>query len=88
MPIIYAVLADPSHTLPIPGQPGSFFPVKGRRVDLDDPFWHAVHLDGSIVAADEPTDAADEPTDAAAASTGESGPDEHLEPDPYGASHG
>lgn len=81
MPIIYAVLADPSHTLPIPGQPGSFFPAKGRRVDLDDPFWHAVHLDGSIVSAPEP---APDPVSevVAPAST------EQHDPDPYDSSHG
>lgn len=51
---VNARLADPAHKLPMPGQPGSFFPAAGRAVDLSDPFWHALVADGSLVIVEDP----------------------------------
>lgn len=50
-------LADASHRLPLPGQPGGFLTGDGAfSVNLADPFWAALLRDGSIIEA--PDDAA------------------------------
>lgn len=55
---IFACLADPTHLLPLPGRPGSFFPAEGADVDADDAFIAALLADGSLVAPSSAIDAA------------------------------
>ena len=54
MTLIYAVLRDPTHVLPMPGSPGVIFPVEGRLIDLSLPLWQTLLADGSLVEAAPP----------------------------------
>ncbi len=51
MRLVSARLADASHTLPWPGQPGRLFNPAGEMIDADDPFWINLLADGSLVEA-------------------------------------
>ena len=42
------VLADPSHTLPMPDRGGRKFLAEGEIVDLHDPFYASLVADGSL----------------------------------------
>lgn len=45
-------LADPSHSVPLPGQPGSALTgAESLTVNILDPFWSALWRDGSIIEA-------------------------------------
>jgi hypothetical protein len=49
-------LADPTHTLPMPGAKRFFSQAPtGETVDMHDPFWMMLAADGSIVPAAETT---------------------------------
>lgn len=52
MPLIFARLADASHTLPWPGQPGRMFKPEGEMIDPDDPFFALALRDGSLTEAE------------------------------------
>ena len=54
MTLIYAVLRDPTHVLPMPGSPGVIFPVEGRLIDLSLPLWQTLLADGSLVETAPP----------------------------------
>jgi hypothetical protein len=57
-----AVLADPSHKLPLPG-PGAarFFSAEGEVVDSADPFYGHLLADGSLVRKTDEAEASSEP---------------------------
>ena len=46
----FAVLSDPTHSLPWPGDPSRLFNPAGELIDTDDPFWIGVLADGTEVA--------------------------------------
>ena len=57
MPAEFAVLTDPSHALPWPGDPSRRFNPAGELVDTDDPFWIGAIADGSIRITQPPAPA-------------------------------
>lgn len=59
-----AVLADPSHKLPLPG-PGAarFFSAEGEVVDSADPFYGHLLADGSLVRKPEEVGEAEAPAE-------------------------
>ena len=67
----FAVLSDPSHSLPWPGDPSRLFNRAGELIDTDDPFWIGVLADGSIRIAQPPAPPA--PARASAASKSSEG---------------
>jgi len=69
MPAEFAVLTDPSHALPWPGDPSRRFSPAGELVDTDDPFWIGALADGSIRIAQAPAPPARVPASAAIPST-------------------
>ena len=71
MPAEFAVLTDPSHALPWPGDPSRRFNPAGELVDTDDPFWIGALADGSIRIAQPPAPPA--PARASAASKSSEG---------------
>lgn len=43
-------LVDPTHTLPMPGRPGTDFSPDGEIIDDADAFWLNLIADGSLTA--------------------------------------
>jgi hypothetical protein len=54
MTLIYAVLRDLTHVLPMPGSPGVTFPAEGRLIDPSLPLWQTLLADGSLVETAPP----------------------------------
>jgi hypothetical protein len=71
MPAEFAVLSDPSHLLPWPGNPSRLFAAAGEMIDTDDPFWIGALADGSVRIAPLPAPPA--PARASAASKSSEG---------------
>ncbi len=69
MPAQFAVLTDPTHSLPWPGDPSRLFNPAGELVDTDDPFWIGVIADGSIRISQPPAPTAPERASAAGTSS-------------------
>jgi hypothetical protein len=72
---IAALLADPSHTLPMPDRGGRPFSKGGELVDGADPFWMARFADGSIIRG---TRQVETPAPAIAAEAASAGSDAPL----------
>jgi|GEM_PF-1335172 len=66
------VLADPTHTLPMPDRDMRLFRPSGETVDVEDPFWASLIGDKSIRRASDAEQAAAAP-DAADDADGDAG---------------
>jgi hypothetical protein len=48
--LVRARLANPDHKLPVPGTQRAFSPAPdGETIDMSDPFWRMLVVDGSLV---------------------------------------
>ncbi|WP_128292003.1 hypothetical protein [Afifella aestuarii] len=82
----HMVLARQGLKIPMPDRDFRLFPAKGRRVDLDDPFYAQLKRGGDLVASEPIADGASEPgADSPESATPGSQPEPETTDKPQGA---